>query len=75
MKFDLFIRRAFEALQISSQNKLTILIEVNRAGITQAKKKGMGIDMLMALVDKEPFLGVNLFSKLFSCFSGNCFKN
>ncbi|MDP2643409.1 MAG: S24 family peptidase [Desulfobacterales bacterium] len=40
MKFDIFIRRAFEALQISSQNKLAILLGVNRAGITQAKKKG-----------------------------------
>lgn len=58
MKFELCSRQAFAALQISSQNKLTILIEVNRAGITQAKKKRMGIDMLMALVDKEPFLGV-----------------
>lgn len=58
MKFDLFIRRAFEALQILSQNKLAILLGSNRVGITQAKKKGMGIDMLMALVDKEPFLGV-----------------
>jgi phage repressor protein C with HTH and peptisase S24 domain len=40
MKFDLFIRRAFEALQISSQNKLAIFLGINRAGITQAKKKG-----------------------------------
>jgi phage repressor protein C with HTH and peptisase S24 domain len=40
MKFDLFIRRAFEALNISSQNKLAILIGINRAGITQAKNKG-----------------------------------
>jgi len=40
MKFDLFIRRVFEALQISSQNKLAILLGINRAGITQAKKKG-----------------------------------
>ena len=40
MKFDIFIRRAFEALQISSQNKLAILLGINRAGITQAKKKG-----------------------------------
>jgi phage repressor protein C with HTH and peptisase S24 domain len=40
MKFDLFMRRAFQALQISSQNKLAILLGVNRAGITQAKKKG-----------------------------------
>ena len=40
MKFDLFIRRAFEALQISSQNKLAILLGINRAGITQAKNKG-----------------------------------
>ena len=40
MKFDMFIRRAFEALQISSQNKLAILLGINRAGITQAKKKG-----------------------------------
>jgi phage repressor protein C with HTH and peptisase S24 domain len=41
MKFDLFIRRAFEALKISSQNKLAILLGINRAGITQAKNKGM----------------------------------
>ena len=40
MKFGIFIRRAFEALQISSQNKLAILLGINRAGITQAKKKG-----------------------------------
>lgn len=40
MKFDIFIGRAFEALQISSQNKLAILLGINRAGITQAKKKG-----------------------------------
>ena len=40
MKFDIFIRRAFDALQISSQNKLAILLGINRAGITQAKKKG-----------------------------------
>ena len=40
MKFQLFIRRAFEALQISSQNRLAILLGVNRAGITQAKRKG-----------------------------------
>jgi len=40
MKFDLFIRRAFEALKISSQNKLAILLGINRAGITQAKNKG-----------------------------------
>ena len=40
MKFNLFIRRAFQALQISSQNKLAIFLGVNRAGITQAKKKG-----------------------------------
>jgi len=38
MKFNLFIRRAFEAFQISSQNKLTILPGTNRTGITQAKK-------------------------------------
>ncbi len=40
MKFNLFIRRAFEALNISSQNKLAILLGINRAGITQAKNKG-----------------------------------
>jgi len=40
MKFDLFIRRAFEALKISSQNRLAILLGINRAGITQAKNKG-----------------------------------
>jgi phage repressor protein C with HTH and peptisase S24 domain len=40
MKIDMFIRRAFEALHISSQNKLAILLGINRAGITQAKKKG-----------------------------------
>lgn len=40
MKFNIFIRRAFEALQISSQNKLAILLGINRAGITQAKKLG-----------------------------------
>jgi len=40
MKFDIFMRRAFEALQISSQNKLAIFLGINRAGITQAKKKG-----------------------------------
>jgi len=40
MKFGVFIRRASEALQISSQNKLAILLGINRAGITQAKKKG-----------------------------------
>jgi len=40
MKFNLFIRRAFEALQISSQNKLAILLGINRAGVTQAKKSG-----------------------------------
>jgi phage repressor protein C with HTH and peptisase S24 domain len=40
MKFNLFIRRAFEALQVSSQNKLAILLGINRAGITQAKKMG-----------------------------------
>ncbi len=40
MKFNIFIRRAFEALQISSQNKLAILLGINRAGITQAKKMG-----------------------------------
>ncbi len=40
MKFSIFIRHAFEALQISSQNKLAILLGINRAGITQAKKKG-----------------------------------
>jgi phage repressor protein C with HTH and peptisase S24 domain len=40
MKFDLFIRRAFEALKISSQNKLAILLGINRAEITQAKNKG-----------------------------------
>ncbi len=40
MKFDIFIRRAFEALQISSQNRLAILLGINRAGITQAKNKG-----------------------------------
>ena len=40
MKFELFIRRAFEALKISSQNKLAILLGINRAGITQAKNKG-----------------------------------
>jgi phage repressor protein C with HTH and peptisase S24 domain len=40
MKFDIFIRRAFEALKISSQNRLAILLGINRAGITQAKKKG-----------------------------------
>jgi len=40
MKYDIFIRRAFEALQISSQNKLAIILGINRAGITQAKKKG-----------------------------------
>jgi len=40
MKFDIFIRRAFEALKISSQNRLAILLGINRAGITQAKNKG-----------------------------------
>jgi phage repressor protein C with HTH and peptisase S24 domain len=40
MEFDIFIRRSFEALKISSQNKLAILLGINRAGITQAKKKG-----------------------------------
>jgi len=40
MKFEIFIRRAFEALKISSQNRLAILLDINRAGITQAKKKG-----------------------------------
>jgi phage repressor protein C with HTH and peptisase S24 domain len=44
MKFNLFIRRAFEALQISSQNKLAILLGINRAGITQAKKMGTAPD-------------------------------
>ena len=39
MKFDIFIRRAFEALKISSQNRLAIHLGINRAGITQAKKK------------------------------------
>ncbi len=40
MNFDIFIRRAFEALKISSQNRLAILLGINRAGITQAKNKG-----------------------------------
>lgn len=40
MTFNLFLRRAFEALQISSQNRLAGLLGINRAGITQAKKKG-----------------------------------
>jgi len=40
MKFDIFIRRVFEALEISSQNRLAILLGINRAGITQAKNKG-----------------------------------
>jgi len=40
MKFDIFIRRTFEALKISSQNRLAILLGINRAGITQAKNKG-----------------------------------
>ena len=40
MKFDIFITRTFEALKISSQNRLAILLGINRAGITQAKKKG-----------------------------------
>jgi len=40
MKFDIFISRAFEALRISSQNRLAILLGINRAGITQAKNKG-----------------------------------
>jgi phage repressor protein C with HTH and peptisase S24 domain len=40
MKFDIFIRRAFEALKISSQNRLAILLGINRAGISQAKNKG-----------------------------------
>ncbi len=40
MKFEIFIRRAFEALKITSQNRLAILLGINRAGITQAKKKG-----------------------------------
>ncbi len=40
MKFDIFIRRVFEALKISSQNRLAILLGINRAGITQAKNKG-----------------------------------
>ena len=44
MKFNLFIRRAFEALQISSQNKLAILLGINRAGISQAKKMGTAPD-------------------------------
>ena len=44
MKFDIFIRRAFEALKISSQNRLAILLGINRAGITQAKKKGRAPD-------------------------------
>ncbi len=44
MKFDIFIRRAFEALKISSQNRLAILLDINRAGITQAKKKGKAPD-------------------------------
>lgn len=41
MKFEIFIRRAFEALKVSSQNRLAILLGINRAGITQAKKKGI----------------------------------
>lgn len=41
MKFDIFIRRAFKALKISSQNRLAILLGINRAGITQAKNKGV----------------------------------
>jgi hypothetical protein len=32
MEFDIFIRRSFEALKISSQNKLAILLGINRAG-------------------------------------------
>ncbi len=40
MEFDIFIRHSFEALKISSQNRLAILLGINRAGITQAKKKG-----------------------------------
>lgn len=40
MKFEIFIRRVFEALKISSQNRLAILLGINRAGITQAKHKG-----------------------------------
>ena len=46
MKFDIFIRRAFEALKISSQNRLAILLDINRAGITQAKKKGKALALL-----------------------------
>ena len=41
MKFNIFIRRAFKALKISSQNRLAILLGINRTGITQAKKKGI----------------------------------
>lgn len=41
MKFDIFIRRVFKALKISSQNRLAILLGINRAGITQAKNKGV----------------------------------
>ena len=41
MKFEIFIRRAFKALKISSQNRLAILLGINRAGITQAKNKGV----------------------------------
>lgn len=44
MKFNLFIRRAFEALQISSQNKLAIHLGINRTGITRAKKLGTAPD-------------------------------
>ena len=40
MNFDVFIKRVFEALKISSQNELATLLGINRAGITQAKNKG-----------------------------------
>ncbi len=38
-KFDMFLRRVFDATGISSQNELAEAMQINRSAITQARKK------------------------------------
>ncbi|MFZ5572044.1 MAG: LexA family transcriptional regulator [Thermodesulfobacteriota bacterium] len=38
-KFDMFLRRVYEATGINSQNELALAMKINRSAITQARKK------------------------------------
>lgn len=57
MNFEIFCKRAFEALGISSQIDLASALGLNRSAITQAKKKGVVPDKWLLILFSQH--GVN----------------